>query len=210
MGEGKYRETENKIRQLLEEAGASLSDEPLGAPLVAAAGASLASRGSPFRLTRELYGGYSRNGSRSGRYIAHPQYYDGPERALDYDDPGGHKNDKIYLQGRWFSGLESLRHARQSPGLQDYLGIRFSAATVNAVVNPTGDESFQVGVTLDGRPLTQQEAGLDIMFEDGQSFFTVDGGRLYNLVSLPRFSEHELRLIPKSAGFALFAFTFGS
>lgn len=210
FGEGKYRETEKKIRELLEEAGASLSDKPLGAPLVAAAGASLASRGSPLGMTRELYGGYSRNGSRSGRFVAHPEYYDGPERTLDYHDPGSHENHKIYLQGRWFSGLESLRHVGESPGFQDYLGIRFSAASVNAVVNPTVDKPFRVRVTLDGRTLTQQEAGLDIQIEDGQSFFTVGEGRLYNLVSLPGFSDHELRLIPKSAGFALFAFTFGS
>jgi len=129
--------------------------------------------------------------------------------VADYRDPGSRQNHKIYLQGLWFSGLEALQHARQSPGFQDYVAIKFSAASVNAVVNPKGDEPFQVRVTLDGRPLTQQEAGVDIQIEDSQSFFTVDEGRLYNLVSLPRFSEHELRLIPKSADFALFAFTFG-
>ena len=90
------------------------------------------------------------------------------------------------------------------------MGIKFSAASVNAVVNPKGDEPFPVRVTLDGRPLTRQEAGLDIKIEDGHSFFTVDEGRMYNLVSLPGFSSHELRLIPASAEFTLFAFTFGS
>ena len=210
FGEGKYRETENKIRELLEEVGANLKDVPLGAPLVAAAGASLASRGSPFGLTRELYGGYIRNKSQSAGYLAHPEYYAGPETVVDYRDPGGHQNHKIYLQGLWFSGLEALQHARQSPAFEDYVAIKFSAASVNAVVNPKGKEPFQVRVTLDGRPLTQEEAGLDIQIEDGQSFFTVDQGRLYNLVSLPRFSDHELRLIPGSADFALFAFTFGS
>ena len=125
----------------------------------------------------------------------------------------------IYLQGRWFNGLESLRHAGESakppipglqdPGPQDHLAIRFSGASVNAVVNPTVNEPFRVGVKLDGRPLTRQEAGRDIMIEGGQSFFTVDEGRLYNLVSLPRYSDHELQLIPMSASFALFAFTFG-
>lgn len=98
----------------------------------------------------------------------------------------------------------------QDSRIQDYLAIRFSAASVNAVVNPTVNEPFRVGVTLDGRPLTRQEAGRDIMIEGGQSFFTVDEGRLYNLVTLPRYSDHELQLTPRSAGFALFAFTFGS
>jgi thiol-disulfide isomerase/thioredoxin len=218
FGEGSYRATEEKIRYLLEEAGADLSGKPLGAPLVAAAGASQARRGSPRGMTPELYGGYDRNGLRSGGYIAHPQYYDGPERTLDYNDPGKHENDKIYLQGRWFNGLESLLHAGESakppipclqdPGPQDHLAIRFSAASVSAVVNPTVNEPFRVGVKLDGRPLTRQEAGRDIMIEGGQSFFTVDEGRLYNLVSLPRYSDHEFQLTPMSADFALFAFTF--
>ncbi|PKB63559.1 MAG: hypothetical protein BZY80_06680 [SAR202 cluster bacterium Io17-Chloro-G2] len=210
FGEGKYRETEKKIRELLEESGASVEDVPLGAPLVAAVRSSLASRGSAFGLTRELYGGYLRNNSQRAGYVSHSEYYEGPERVVEYLDPGGHKNHKIYLQGLWFNGLEALQHARQSPGFEDYVGIKFSAASVNAVVNPQGNEPFQVRVTLDGRPLTQQEAGMDIEIEDGQSFFTVDEGRLYNLVSLPRLSGHELRLIPRSAGFALFAFTFGS
>jgi thiol-disulfide isomerase/thioredoxin len=210
FGEGTYRDTEKKIRELLEEAGASLEDVPLGAPLVAAGVNALASRGAPFDLTREIYGGFHRNNSKKAGYVAHSEYYDERETVVDYRDPGGHQNHQIYLQGPWFSGLEALEHARQSPSFEDYIGIKFSAATVNAVVNPKGDQPFQVKVTLDGRPLTQQEAGVDIRIDDGQSFITVNEGRLYNLVSLERFSEHELRLLPASSDFALFAFTFGS
>ena len=47
FGEGSYRATEEKIRYLLEEAGADLSGKPLGAPLVAAAGASQAPAAVP-------------------------------------------------------------------------------------------------------------------------------------------------------------------
>ena len=209
FGEGRYKETEEKIRDLLAETGASLEGIPLGAPEITLEGADLSSRGSSFGITRELYGGYIRNNSLGGGYVANEEYYDGPERLVHHTYPGGNVNDEIYLQGPWFSGLEALNHAGPNHGLQDYLGLRFTAATVNAVVNPAVDDPIRVLVTLDGRPLSEQDSGIDIQIEDGTSFFTVDQGRLYNLVSLAGSSNHELRLAPTSGGFALFAFTFG-
>ena len=65
-------------------------------------------------------------------------------------------------------------------------------------------------MTLDGRALLQEEAGADVTIEDGRSFFTVDGGRLYEVIALPEFATRELRLSSNSEAFALFAFTFGS
>ena len=210
VGEGAYLETETRIRQLLEHAGADLSGVIPNASIAPlpdrAAGAGDRSK----RLTREIYGGYRRNLSASGLYIAQNEYYQGSERVVDYSDPGSHQNNKIYLQGPWFNGQEELRHARATEDYEDYIALRFSAITVNAVVNPLDDAPFEVQVTIDGRPLTAEEAGPDVEVADGRSYFRVDEGRLYQVVALGEYSTHELRLSSTSDNFALFAFTFGA
>ena len=81
---------------------------------------------------------------------------------------------------------------------------------MNAVVNPGEGQPFEVQVTIDGRPLRPDEAGPDISFEQGRSVFKVDEGRMYEVVALPAYGSHELRLSSNSDDFALFAFTFGA
>ena len=70
--------------------------------------------------------------------------------------------------------------------------------------------SFEVRVTIDGRPLNVSEAGADMIVTDTRSYFTVNCGRMYEVVALHEFGEHELKLSPNSDDFALFAFTFGA
>ena len=206
IGEGAYLETETRIRKLLEDSGADLTGTLLGgipAP-------QLASGARPGDVTREIYGGYERNSSPRGIYVAQEDYYNGSERVVSYTDQGDHGNHQIYLQGPWFNGLEELRHARETAAYEDYIALRFTATTVNAVVNPLIDVPFEVQVTIDGRPLSVKEAGPDVAVEDGRSFFRVDEGRMYQVVALAEYSTHELRLSSNSDNFALFAFTFGA
>ena len=58
--------------------------------------------------------------------------------------------------------------------------------------------------------MTPEEAGADLILEDGRSFFRVDEARLYEVVALPEFGGHELKLSANSPDFAFFAFTFGA
>ena len=81
---------------------------------------------------------------------------------------------------------------------------------MNAVINADDAPPFQVQVTIDGRPLRPDEAGPDVVVTEEASFFTVDEPRLYEVVALPGYSSHELRLSSNSEDFALFAFTFGA
>ena len=78
------------------------------------------------------------------------------------------------------------------------------------VIAPEGDDPFDVQVTIDGRPLLPQEAGADIIVEDGRSFFRVDEARMYEVVALPEFGGRELKLSSNSPDFGVFAFTFGA
>ena len=211
FGEGAYDETEQQIRALLHEAGFDVSD--IAPDLSSGPTRDPRASGSfQDRQTREIYGGWRRNASATGRYIAHPEYYDGGVGLTrSYADPGNHANQFIYLHGSWTSALESIRHGRSTDELEDYIALLFRARTVNAVIDlADGAEPFEVEVTLHDRPLTAEEAGEDIVIEDERSYFTVDEARLYNVVSLPEFSEGELKLLSNSPDFALFALTFGS
>ncbi|HZA24057.1 MAG TPA: hypothetical protein VFA32_15885, partial [Dehalococcoidia bacterium] len=68
-----------------------------------------------------------------------------------------------------------------------------------------------VRVTLDGHPLTPDQAGQDVQFDSaGNSFVLVDEPRLYRLVELEEFASHDLRLSVNSSGLSLFTFTFGA
>jgi thiol-disulfide isomerase/thioredoxin len=210
FGEGAYDETEEHIRNLLEETGADLSGVAVNDIPPPETDPKSRTADRALGITREIYGGYLRNASSQGVYVADPVYYDEPERVFEYHDNGFHQNQFIYLQGLWFNGLEELRHARQTKDYEDHIALKFFATSVNAVINFEGQAPFEVNVTIDGRPLRPKEAGTDLVTRDARSFFTVNQARLYEVVALPEFGGHELTLSSNSPDFAFFAFTFGA
>jgi thiol-disulfide isomerase/thioredoxin len=238
LGEGAYAQTEQMIRGLLTEARVDLKQiEPGLAPDPQYADEAFVA--DPGRgITRELYAGYERNRTlpssafatlmgETPAYMMHEEYYQKKDTQVFYRDPGEHLNHFIYLQGRWHNGPQSVAHARSTTGFEDYIAIKFYATSVNAVVSPASipatdkhsaggptssppTESL-VRVTLDGKPLTPAQAGRDIEFDrQGNSNVVVDEPRMYRLVELADFGNHELRLRVNSANFSLFTFTFGA
>jgi thiol-disulfide isomerase/thioredoxin len=221
FGEGGYGETELAIRELLRDAGADLSgieaNDDDGPEAIPAA----YSTNPEERITRELYGGYDRNANTNGIYIYHASYYEDPLTTQDYVDPGVHPNNRMFLSGTWTAGPESIKHGRATENFEDYIAMRFFARSANAVFDlEDGVEPFKVRVTVVGqagdddfgieRPLASDEAGVDIAFEDGGSFITVDESRMYYVASLGDYGDRELRFSSNSPDFALFAMTFGA
>ena len=216
FGEGRYDETEQAIRLLLEEADQGVADiSDAENPIRLIAPNAVSSR-SPDGLTRELYAGTDRNYSarRSGiraPYVLNEEFYKQGSTDTEYIDPGDWQNHHIYLQGLWHNGEESLRHARMTEGFEDYMALRFNAVDVNVVLRTQSATPYTVQIRMDGEPLTSEDAGTDIWFDDeGRSFITVDEPRLYALVRLDAFEGHELTLSSNSNEFEIFAFTFGA
>ena len=167
------------------------------------------------QITRELYGGWQRNATPNGIYIAHASYYDGPDQTLDYVDPAEHVNQFLFLEGRWTNEQESIKHGRETENYEDYIALKFFARSANIVIDlEDGIEPFTVRVTVDDngeeRPLLPEEAGADIVYENGESLLNVDEGRMYFAVSLPDYGSRELRFSSNSADFGLYAMTFGA
>ena len=211
FGEGAYDETEREIRALLEETGISVTNIIPGSDSGPRFDPRARSEDRKTSLTRELYAGYERNYASQGAYVAHKEYYDGPDREVLYNDRGEHLNHFIYLQGLWRNGPESIIHARETEDFEDYVALMFHATSVNVVINPDDSTPFELVLTLDGRPLTEEEKGADVVIdEEGRSYVLVDGPRMYRLVELPMYGGHDLTLSANSTAFALFAFTFGA
>ena len=217
FGEGSYAETEETIRDLLMERGGSVSQIAPNLDPDSKVD-PLSFIGDPLEgLTRELYAGYQRNYAAMGSmenpppYVMNREYYDGGNQARMYTDPGDRINHFMYLQGFWHLGPESLTHARMTEELEDYLALLFFATELNVVMSPEAGEPYEVRVTVDGLDLDDSTAGDDIRLgEEGDSYVLVDEARLYNLVKLPEFGGHELKLSSNSDNFSVFAFTFGA
>ena len=208
FGEGAYRETELEIRKALEGAGYDVSHISVGE-------VENTPRDSTARtVTRELYGGYDRNYSVYGLYAAQDEYYVKPDVEREYEDKyAEHSNypaQQWVVQGLWRNEKEAIVHARETDDLSDYLAFRFQGRSANVVIDPPEPDEFNVYVEIDGRPLMESEAGVDIEFdEEGRSFFHVTEGRMYKIVEVPEYTNQILKLSSDSENFAIFAFTFG-
>ena len=216
FGEGKYAETELKIRELLEKAGADLALERFEMPQDQSRDPTyLNTRGA--RVTRELYAGSDRNISsfRYGRgaYVAQEEYPASilDEEAKDFVTPDVLIPDLIYFNGRWEVRREEVRHGRESSNYEDYLELKYSARSVNAVLTSESGEPYKVVVTSNGEYLTEENKGDDVMIgEDGESYLWVTKPDMYRVVENPAYvQETHLRMASDSKDFGLFAFTFG-
>ena len=101
--------------------------------------------------------------------------------------------------------------------------VPYKAAGVNAVLSPSADpvevmlnlrptdDPPLIDVLLDGAYLTPENAGADIEYDDGGvSYVKIDRPRMYELVRQPVHGAHELELIFRAGGLALYAFTFNT
>lgn len=213
FGEGRYAETEGEIRRLLAEAGADLSDDlelPEDQELDPTFLGTISAE-----VTPELYAGYYRNFNTimSGLrpYVTQMTYYENADSVGNFTAPADPEAHLIFFHGPWEVGKESARHARRSENYEDYLTLKYSAKSANAVLTSLSGEPYRVRVTLDGEYLTEENRGADVVIgEDGESYLSVDQPRLYELVDSPAYTQNRvLRLSSNSPDFGLFAFTFG-
>ena len=127
FGEGSYQETERQIRDELRAAGA----------VCPMCGRAL--RRSPSSILRQETRTWTSESLGRSTVASHAII-----AALDYKDPEEHNNHYVYLQGPWFNGLEELRHGRETQNYEDYLALKFSATSVNAVINAADAPPFKV------------------------------------------------------------------
>ena len=214
FGEGGYGETEEQIRRLLAEAGADLSDDKLVLPTDQEVDMTFLNTRNA-QVTPELYAGHERNFSAAlygrGAYVVQPEYFDSRDEVVTLKAPAVLVDHKIYFNGPWSIMAESSRHARETSENEDYIALKYSAKSVNAVLTAESNQSYRVLITMNGQALTEENKGRDVIIGDnGDSYIEVTDARLYELVDHPQYAQgQELRMSSNSPDFGLFAFTFG-
>ncbi len=182
-GEGEYKESEQAIRGLLVEAGATLSDTTVEEDAT-----------TPISANQT------------------PETYLGLKRASDFagTPPLGAKDentfafpDKLYpdqwaLEGTWKVDSEKIASVTNSK-------LRFRISSKEAYVVGAASSPVAVRVLLDGKPIPADKAGSDV--KDGM--VTFNESRLYRLVAQPSFTQNYELTLEVSAGVSLNAFTFG-
>ncbi len=182
FGEGDYKQSEDAVRSLLREAGATQLPPPMTAKAIVPS-AKLA--------TRETY----LNVDRAQGFVT-------PLRSgvNSYPGAGNLMLNEFALRGRWSIGKQSATAAGPGASIQ----ARVQAANVYLVLTSPGDRPAQVRVLLDGHPITPTDAGTDVHGAQ----VTVTGQRLYSLVSLRGAEQHSLT-VQLPAGVSAYDFTFG-
>lgn len=191
IGEGGYEETEEKIKELLNEIGKDVSKIETSQEN---------NQGFALKKTPELYAGYSfalSRGQNIGNILGMQ-----PEATIYYSLPNAFFNDVIYLEGTWKSNPDDL----ELVGENGLVILGFIGNSVNIVAENL-ENSVIMEVFIDGNYISENQAGSDIQFEDGKSFIKIDKPQLYNVVD-GNYGRYELKL-KASNGFAFNAFTFG-
>lgn len=182
FGEGEYDESEKLIQELLSENG-----QPISMPI----------SNPDYEIesgTPELYLGYNRI-----EYLANNNHLKRDQEAF-YTSPQVINPNYFSYQGKWFVSSEFAQ-----PSAGGVLTLNFNAKEVFLVMRSTDGTPGIVSILLDGKPVTVQTAGEDVI--DGK--VKVDKDRLYKLVELQESGTHILKLNFDTGNIEIFAFTFG-
>lgn len=198
IGEGGYAETEQAIQKALSDMGAE--DLPPIKPDMSVGG------GICYRTTPETYLGFLR-----GRFGNAETFIPNEESA--FTDTEEHEDDLAYLHGHWKVSNESVHHVRKLARPTDYLLLKYSAFSVNAVMATLSSgtsKTAEVFVELDGHSLPEDMAGDDVnITKDGKAVVKVKKSRMYRIVDSDTYHKGTLRLRTASDNLEIYAFTFG-
>ena len=215
FGEGRYAETEQEIRRLLEDVGAA--SEALAMPLPEDQQTATNPSDGERKRTPELFAGWNfvTTHFQSGRglYVGQVDPYNhNRDEVVELEIPREIHPDRIYFKGSWYIGPESVRHARETDDYSDSVVLAYSARSVNAVLTSESGEPYKVRVRVQGQYLTEENKGDDIIIgEDGESYLMVTAPRAYKIIEHTEWMQHQvLELFSMSDDFGLFSFTFGT
>jgi len=193
IGEGRYEQTEQKIRELLKELKRrkglkpTLTDEINENPGSGQVDSSDVDSDSV--KTPEIYFGASRN-----KYLANGQ--NGTTGTQNFTAPENLENNKLYLNGKW-----DIKEEYAETSTNGEILLNYEAKRVNMVLE---GENATIKVYQDGESVSEM-AGKDV--ENAEA--SVDDEQLYNLVQNNEYSQNRLRIKVIEGSLKAYTFTFG-
>jgi cytochrome c biogenesis protein CcdA/thiol-disulfide isomerase/thioredoxin len=182
FGEGDYKQDEAAVRELLYQAGAHHLPPPMSAT---------AMRPSTNLGTPETYLNPQRDEGFAQKLQGGTHFYAGVDAPI---------LNEFGLHGTWTATQESVTPAK--PGA--WITGRFQAAHVYLVMTSNDNRPRTARVLVNGRPIPAPEAGSDVH----NGLVTVQGQRLYSLISLPQ-DQQQTFTIQIPPGVSAYDFTFG-
>lgn len=191
IGEGSYQETEKVIQQLLQERANSLGIQVASASTLVDIEEF---QHSNFR-TPELYFGYKFAQNRN--QLGSDEGFQ-PGKIVSYYEPANIDLHKFYPIGDWKNYEDSMELVSDMGSIK----LLYNAKEVNIVT----ENSAELEILLDGKPLPVEYSGKDI--EDNNILRVTEAG-LYNIISSKASASHLMEINVKGKGFQIFTFTFG-
>ena len=191
IGEGGYQETEKIIQQLLDERSYELGIKTNSTTSLI----SIKEFEHTLFRTPELYFGYKFTQNRN--QLGSVEGFQ-PEKIVTYDEPKKIELNKFYPVGNWKNHKDSMELS-ESKGL---IKLSFKAKEVNIVT----ENKAQLEIFLNGIPLTEKYAGLDII--SGNQLVVSDAG-MYNIINSETTISDTMEIKISGKGFQAFTFTFG-
>jgi thiol-disulfide isomerase/thioredoxin len=195
-GEGNNRPMEEKIRELLAPSHPEIQQIPLDPPentFAPSCGVS----------TDETYvGDWFGRGA-----IANRNAYDNNGAVTNFQATGEPPDGRVMFSGPWITEQDGVT----SEGNHGSAQLRYHARSVYAVLSVANpDKPVRVYLLEDGKPLAQNEAGVDVHIALQGSYLDVSDPRMYYLVKNAAFGAHLLTLEPQASGFVMHSFTYGN
>lgn len=114
------------------------------------------------------------------------------------------------FQGSWSPEPDYLRLKENNPERTGFVSVIYRGSQAFSVFGP-GRGPSRVYVRQDDLWMHPRNAGKDVKFDDdGRSFVNADATRLYQLAQNPTDDPHELTLIPAKAGAKVYSFSFSN
>ena len=192
-GEGGYQVLEEKIQSLLKDRTAKLHTAAVpDTKLTTMTGTVL---DPSQRVSAEGFFGADKNGNLAN---GTPR----KQGVQTFDSLSEPKMNMSYLFGSWNISGESAANMTE----HDSLIYRYHGKVATLLADA---KTLRMKVLLDGKPLTQANAGKDIVFEKGESVIYPINTRLYEVVNdQAGYGDHSLELIPSTGGFTIYSLTF--
>jgi thiol-disulfide isomerase/thioredoxin len=201
-GYGSIQDFENKVIELLEEAGHKPTDD---IDTLNPSDEIFDTYGMHFfGIAPEICVGYSKLRKFGNNQTMKP---DKPNIIID---PGSYTDNLVYLRGKWIWEREGVKICLSGKENNPAVIMKYnSARRVHGIIGTSDGKLGRIEVKMDGNYLTKEQLGKDVKLKDGISFADIESSFMHNLIKTEKAEIHEIQIIPRSDNFIFYTFVFG-